>query len=333
MLSSNIPPLVISDVTGNHVVVSIVIDHVTVFEEKLYPYDGKIEMQDLTTIITPYVHDKRKVLLQIAVADDNGGHEDVAYCDVIYCAADVDCSAEEFLENNFLTLLDGMKLTAHDRGELLSMVGTDDVKAICYYDDDSREVFPLTAATESNGYRSFDVSPKRFEQGGKLLSGYVIVAGKRVMSYEVMDEALTDPAIVFENSFGVPETLYCVGTKTTESKFERSAVRVHGVKRNYNIEETRSFKCDTGFMRMSQQNWADDVMRSKDVALIKNVDGVWARGKAIVITDSNTACSNDDDAIFRVSFTYELAQRNHNVFSTTKSAGEIFDETFDSSFD
>ena len=51
-------------------------------------------------------------------------------------------------------------------------------------------------------------------------------------------------------------------------------------------------------------------------------------GKEVVITDSKSDRSNDDAELPRITFTYQYAQRNHNVLQLYRE-GRIFDNTFD----
>lgn len=335
ILSANIPDIVLSNVTGQYVTVEIFLDQKEVFNEKLYPYEGKVAMYNLESIVMPYIYEEGYAQFGISVQEEGGGAIAIAQSTLYYCAADIDCSAQDFFQNYFLTLLEGMKLTAHGRAEYLAAVvgNNEQMKAYCYFDDGSRATVDVSRYSSQKYFRIYDVSPANFEVPGKNLTGYTIVCGQRTMRYQ-MDGSmpLTDPAITFENSFGISETLYCVGTQTADSKFERSFAMVNGRKRNYLNEETRSFAADTGYLPQSQQLWINDLMRSKRVNIMVFEEGAWEEGKPIVITESNTAITNDDDFIFRASFTYELQQKNHNVFAQ-KSYGNIFDATFDETFD
>lgn len=331
ILSSNIPNLVLSGVTGQFVTVQIELDQEEMFNEKLYPYNGRIELQNIESIVMPYIYEEGYADLNITIQEEGGSAINIAQSTLYYCAADVECSAQDFFQNYFLTLLDGMKLTAEGRDEFLAVVGSEPMKAYCYYDDGSRTEVGVSSINRKY-FKLFNVSPSLFKVSGKNLTGYNIVCGGRMMRYQI-DGSLQEvnPAIVFENSFGIQETLYCVGTQTADSKFERSFARVGGKKRMYQNEETRSFTCDTGFLPQSQQLWINDLMRSKSVNIMVYEDGAWEEGKEIVITESNTATTNNDDFIFRASFNYELAQKNHNVLSERR-IGKVFDATFDYTF-
>ena len=60
---------------------------------------------------------------------------------------------------------------------------------------------------------------------------------------------------------------------------------------------------------------------------VTNLDG----GKEVVITDSKSELSNDDDELPRFTFSYQYAQRIQNVLQMNR-VGRIFDNTFDHTF-
>ena len=78
-------------------------------------------------------------------------------------------------------------------------------------------------------------------------------------------------------------------------------------------------------------NWLDDLFRSKCVRVANLYDGTVVPGKEVLITDSKSSYSNDDAELPRFTFTYQYAQRNHNVVQLER-AGRIFDNTFDNTF-
>jgi hypothetical protein len=80
--------------------------------------------------------------------------------------------------------------------------------------------------------------------------------------------------------------------------------------------------------------WADDLFRSDEVYVVNVISGqVVSRdgGKQVVITDSKSELTNDDDHLPRFTFSYQYAQRIHNVLQMNR-VGRIFDNTFDHTF-
>ena len=54
-------------------------------------------------------------------------------------------------------------------------------------------------------------------------------------------------------------------------------------------------------------------------------------GREVVVSDSKSEITNEDDNMPAFEFTYTYAQRIHNVMEPTR-AGRIFDNTFDHTF-
>lgn len=104
--------------------------------------------------------------------------------------------------------------------------------------------------------------------------------------------------------------------------------------RNYRIEETRTFRADTGILTTAMAGWAEDLFRSDEVYVVNVIDGeITSRdgGKLVVITDSKSERNNEFDCMPRFTFSYQYAQRIHNVLQLNR-VGRIFDNTFDRTF-
>ena len=139
------------------------------------------------------------------------------------------------------------------------------------------------------------------------------------------------PILIFTNSFGIQELAYCTGRHQVDPSYKRSAAYIGRIQKNYRIEETRAFKADTGPLTTAMANWWDDVFRSEDVQVCNFYGGEVQPGKQLLITDSKSAYGNDDAEMPRFTFTYQYAQRNHNVVQLYRE-GRIFDNTFDNTF-
>ena len=124
--------------------------------------------------------------------------------DIIYCAADFGTTAAVFVENHFLSVLLGVKITSLGRLEYLHYIGTDAATATAYYSDGSRKDFQLLPIGGNDKYTTIDTSPSQFCLDGKTLAAYTIQAGKRTQEYQ-LDFTVPDcaPVLIFDNSFGV----------------------------------------------------------------------------------------------------------------------------------
>lgn len=306
------------------------------YDESLYPISGQITLSELGRLLLGYA--RQKLVLSVVVdiveefEDSDTTNEQTVSCTVIYCEADFGTTAEDYITNHYLSILQGDKLTALGRLEYLHYIGTDTASVTAYYTDGTSAYFSLTSVAGNDNYQMIDASPSQFVATGKTLALYDVAAGSRkqrfIIDYDAPDCA---PILIFENSFGVDEILYCTGTHTVAPTYERSTMRQRGKLKTYNIEETRTFKADTGILSTAMSNWVDELFRSQYVRVLNIYDGVPTVGKEIIITESKSEFTNDDEALPRATFEYQYSQRIQNVIQLQR-AGRIFDNTFDMTF-
>ena len=200
------------------------------------------------------------------------------------------------------------------------------------YTDGTQQRFTPEKVGGNDDYSTIDVSPAKFTAEGKTLYEYRVYAGWREQKF-VLDLRNPDvaPVLLFTNSFGCQEIAYCLGTHTVSPEFKFSAAYIGQNKRNYDVEEVRTFKADTGVLTYPMAFWMNDLFRSDEVQLLNFYDGEPHPGKMAVITDVKAEYDNNHDTLPRFTFSYEYAQRNHNVLDVGR-AGRIFDNTFDHTF-
>ncbi len=327
--TSGMPDVTISGTDGTPQRVTIVCDGEQLLNESMCPIGNSITLTDLGELLEPYA---RKQLV-CSVTITAGGVS--ASFSVLYSMCDVGISAETFYNGYFLSILMGPKITAAGRKELLWYYGSETASVKADYADGSTRTFTPSAVGSSTTYTCIDVSPNHFTVSGKQLTAYTVTAGSRSQRFEI-DFSRPDcaPILEFYNSFGVWEYIYCTGTHQVSPDYKRSSVRISGNLKNYDIEETRTFKADTGILNTAMAGWADDLFRSGEVYVVNVVSGAVQDadgGKAVVITSSKSEVSNDDDHMPRFTFSYQYAQRIHNVLQMNR-VGRIFDNTFDHTF-
>lgn len=327
-------------ISGDKADVIISVDGKIIYDETLFPINGKIRLSELSSLITPYARQKLVVDVNIdireIVGSGTGGNASMS-ATVIYCKADFgingdDIDVAHFCNTHFLSILLGQKITAVGRLEFLHYLGTETAIATAYYADDSQAVFTPPKVQGSDKYTTIDVSPGRFVSDGKRLVAFSVSASDRKQDF-IIDFNAPDcaPVLIFENSFGCDELAYCTGTHRVSPSYQRNNTYIEGVFKNYDIEETRTFKADTGILNTAMANWFDDLFRSPMVRVVNFYNGSPCIGKEIAISDSKSEQSNDDDSMPRFTFSYRYAQRNHNVVDLYR-AGRIFDNTFDYTF-
>lgn len=337
--SSCIPNLIFSITTARALVV-MTVDDKQIYSEFLYPLNGNISIEDIGSLVTPYALQRLVLNLEIKVTEqvlNDGIYSDSSITPfsskIIYSAADImDISADNWCTSRYLTTLEREKITAIGRLEYLHYIGTDTAKIVASYSDLTTAEFTAVTVQGNNKYTTIDVSPSRFEVAGKELISYDVIAGSRVLTYAIdFDCPDAAPILIFTNSFGVQELIYCTGTHQVAPEFTRDSAYINRLNRNYKITEKRLFKADTGILSLEMAAWADELFRSPEVYIVNIINGSPVVGKMITITESKSENSNDDDATPRFTFSYTYSQYNHNVLMT-KRAGRIFDNTFDNTF-
>lgn len=340
VFSSTIPDVAYT-ISGVRSGVVMTIDGEQIFSENLYPMSGAITLSDLSDLLTPYAKAKLRVALAITITDvdsnDNTTATETISASILYCKADFvngteDVTPDDFCTNHFLSVLLGPKTTAAGRLEFLHYLGTDAATATATYSDGTTAKFTPPAVKGNDIYTTIDVSPNRFNTAGKNLISYVVEAGARSQKF-VMDLDKPDcaPVLLFRNTFGVEELIYCTGKHKVAPSYTRSQAYIGKYKRNYKIEESRKFSADTGYLTVAEQNWADELFRSDYVRVVNFKNGEPILGKEVTITDSKSEVDNLDDSMARFTFSYEYSQKNHNVVELGR-AGRIFDNTFDYTF-
>lgn len=327
--TSGMPDVRIPGTDGTSQQVTVTCDGQQLLQEPLWPVSGYITLTALGELLEPYA--RKSLVCSVTIA--SGGT--TAAFTVLYAMADVGVSAEEFYGSHFLSILMGTKVTAAGRRELLWYYGTQAASATAEYADGSTAAFEVPAVGGSTAYTCIDVSPDNFVTAQKTLVAYTVTAGTRSQRFE-MDLTVPDcaPILEFYNSFGVWEYIYCTGTHQVAPDYKRSSARINGMLRNYRIEETRTFKADTGILNTAMANWAEELFRSPEVYVVNVIGGSVVSadgGKEVTVTDSKSERSNDDDHQPRFTFSYQYAQRIHNVLQMNR-VGRIFDNTFDHTF-
>lgn len=327
--TSDIPDVTIPGTDGTAKQVTVTCDDEELLSESLWPVDNAVTLSELGELLEPYA--RKRLVCSVTVSDGSTSSTFTA----LFAMVDVGVSASEFYNGYFLSILMGPKVTASGRRELLWYYGNQQAKVTAKYTDGTSQVFDATVASESSTYTCLDVSPDNFAVENKQLASYKVKAGNRSQKYEMdFDNPDCAPVLEFYNSFGVWEYIYCTGKHQVSPDYKRSSVRIGGHLRNYRIEETRTFKADTGILSTAMANWADDLFRSQEVYVVNVIDGQVVSsdgGKEVVVTESKSEISNEDDFMPRFTFSYQYAQRIHNVLQLNR-VGRIFDNTFDHTF-
>lgn len=303
-----------------------------ILNEKYVPdSDAKICIREIGLLLEPYLLTNLIEAFSYSINDSDVPR--TKSFKVQYCTVEVPYTASVFMAEYFLSSLIGEKVTALGRKEFLHLVATEPCQVevqCCYLVNVSTtvETKVIQQVTELNKVITIDVSPSEYEKNNWELLYYNVKAGKRIQQYKLERYSQdTAPCLLFTNSFGCQETIYCTGTHQAAPEYNRNAAYVDGKFKNYLIGENRLFKANTGVLNIPMANWADDLFRSKEVYLLINS----LPDKEITITESKSERSNNYDALPEFSFEYRYSQRNHNILQLGR-AGRVFDNTFDNTF-
>lgn len=324
------------------VLVEVMLGTERIYGERLYPQAERIDLQELPEMVEPWLRDVLTATLTVRatemIGEEASGTVVTAQCRVVYGNVDMDATCQEFCEGRFLTLLEGEKRTAEGRLEYLHFIGQDTAMVDCRYSDGTTAT--MAAAVVAGGgnnpngnVKTLDVSPGRYGKAGVTLVAYTVRAGRRRQDY-VVDLSRPDcaPVLLFTNSFGCQELIYCIGKHEVKPEYGRQSARVKAMMRNYRITEQRNFEADTGTLTVGEMNWVDELFRSMEVYVVNFAAGVARVGKEVLVLSSKSDFSNEVDALNRATFRYTYAQRCHNIVDTRR-AGRVFDNTFDNTFD
>jgi len=331
--------------TADHAVVSVICtasgDTKTIYQQTLYHSGGVIRLEDMPELVEPYARQVLSMQMVVEIKEFNAAGERTATTTttpstVLFGTVDLGGPVDAFLSSHFLTILNGEKMTAPGREERIYAYDATQITVTADYLADGNVVRTYTktlnAGATTNNVSAFFVSPDNIDllmesPDGELI-GYSCQAGSRYQKFVIFDDgSVPAPSLAFINSFGCTEFIHCVGTHEKNSSYTRQSARFSGRLRNYMVREERQFKANTGWLNTPMADWADDLFRSQEVYLW--VDGTI--GREVVLSDSQSKITNDDDDMPSFEFTYTYSQRQHNVLQQGH-AGRIFDNTFDHTF-
>lgn len=345
--TGNMSDLVV-DVDGTSALITLTATHggtaETLLSERFWPdSDGNVTISQLGPLLEPYCRKYASVTLSAVVRtyssddDETGTDLSVDMGTVLFGEVDAQVDASTFCSNHFLTTLNGEKLTAIGRTESLSayVSTTVSVSALLMLADGTFKTVgaTLNAANTTNSVSDFNVSPQNIFDlvggtTGQSLVSYTISAGSRKQNYRVIEDQVPPaPVLVFLNSFGCWEYIYCTGTHKKEGKYTYSTAKLDGLTRNYKIKREKQFTANTGYMNRAMADWADDMFVSQNVYLYSGK----GRGKEVVLSSPKDEITNEDDNMPAFEFQWTYAQEQHTIMDTERY--RVFDNTFDYTFE
>lgn len=316
----------------------------TLFKERFWPdSDGYVTITQLGPLAEPKCRRYASITMAAEVTeyqhddDETGTKLDIDLGTVLFGEVDIEVDAATFCNEHFLTVLNGEKLTAIGRTECLSAytATTVTVSALLELADGTftTKGATLNAAKTTNLVSDFNVSPQNIfdligATAGQRLVSYTISAGARKQSYRVIEDQVPPaPALVFLNSFGCWEYIYCTGTHKKEGSYTYSTAKMDGKTRNYKIERRKQFTANTGALSEAMADWADDLFVSLNVYLYNGGH----MGKEVILSSPKDEITNEDDNMPAFEFQWTYAQNLHTIMEVERY--RVFDNTFDYTFE
>ena len=290
---------------------------------------GNIFIYDVRSILEAHIDD---VFADFSFTVGN----ETVNCRVFKASVTVAETAEQFLPSFFLSPTN-KKRTAPDRYETLAFYPGEDpcrVYALASYFDGGIVTEEIQLMNEQDvkpgSINTVDVSAGRLvdESKGTLVS-FVVRAGERSFYYTV-DNTLpaADPSILFRNCFNCWDTLFFTGTKENTLDVKRSFAYVNGRYMMYDIDDTESFKANSGVLDECLILLAKDLARARCVFLMDKLGNATYE---LVVTDSEIKYTNDDDSLPTMDFTFRRTELVTGLIVPNRPP-KLFDSTFDNKF-
>lgn len=340
-LSSDIPNIIIP-LVDHGARVQIVIGTITVYDEVLYATDGNITIFDVGQICEPWLQSgSRTVRFRYALLDKNGTEGaimDGGSITVWLSRRHVAMPGSDFISSRILSLAPLSMETARGRKEYIHLAQSAAVSMTvrALYPDLSTRDFHLTTQTQGS-FQVLDVSPARFSVDGEYPVEYTVVKSsdsnqsfKRTYVLNHGDNGEWEPILMFRNSFGVRELLYCTGTCKHTSEYERMVAVIGNRKRNYRTDETQLMECLSGIIPSGEEELWRDMLRSDEVTVCHIEDGEIIVDDEVHVREADASYTNDWDNMSEFSFTLEVSDRRGLVQHLNNQG--IFDYTYDESY-
>ncbi len=329
VFTSSLPDVPV-DVDGDYVYVRL--SHRlsgTLFYERLYPYDGRVTLCDLRSLVEEDMRARNAVtdvfLLEVSSSDDGDNYDSVQlsvlFCDRFVAAGNL----ESFADGNFLTTL-GVRRVAPGSSFPLAMLcvggNVPEVRISSRFRSSGDGVvracsFPLRPAEQSSGdvCLSVDLDLASIASAVSGLSGFADVdllgftvsCGQRSLDVFV-DKALSrGKSFIFRNCFNVPELFQSRMVTLEKSEVSRPVAVLSSKSSFYDHTVVKTYESETDNLGYSEAVWADQFLCSRDVSvLIPESGGGGLLLKPVLVTSFTSDVSDGDSSLNSVKFSWRF---------------------------
>lgn len=312
--------LTISSYSKVHI--SIHYNNKQILNTSLFPIDGTIELDNLSSLIVDYlkseISELRIVLDGLLVASTK----------VVPNNLDVDVTAQECRLYTFLTRTT-VKYTHPAAKELLHFVYNSEtrgsVTAVAIKNGVVSTREQQLSFTLSGGIATLDVSPSvLFSLDDYKLVEYTVRVGERTMKYKMIPNGMVDTLheYGFINSFLQEEYITLMGDAERELKTERMHAYIGGLYRNFKVEPIPHWTIST-IIPDGMAGTFDDFIAAEEV---------WRKTDSclLAVVDSKDTTSSSSSAVNEGSITLREAGRTyrHRPVRPVRTFDKTFDDTF-----
>ena len=292
-----------------------------IFSTKLYPFNGRVSVYDLTQLIEEDMRRRDAVnFLYMLCIGNLSITLDVVYCDYIANGFD--------FNNSFLTTMPTQRVYK-DSLVYVTKVGDDEqlgvtVRGILRHDEDG-----LFSDDKHNRYEHFEAENEddlvsgeplqipfddwqnRYtsynENDGVELMSAAIIHGTRVKTLYFMP-GTPDIRLVFRNCFNALDTADLKGLLTEKTTVSQKVANIAGRRVAYNRRTDKEYEFVSEGLTESESHALDQLLNAHEAWVLVN-----GSATPIVITDHTCEIDNNNEVQPTIKFTWQFADRKPHL--------------------
>lgn len=303
-----------------------------VLDLTLRPYNGKIVLHDVGTLIRDRAEGRiSEVKLEVV---KEGNRTTLATSSVIPAQRRMGETATAFAASSFLSLLQTTKITHRAATERVAWIGNDGGVTVTTVWSTPKSILTRAesiAAQSTDGANIADVSPNRFTPptAGALLCRYIVSCGARSRHFIMAPPGLSlagGVEIEYRNAFGIMDTVHAFGTVERSAKQTYKTARISGRTKNYQSEDEVLLSCTFAPLAPGDHS-VEEVALSREVCLLPS---------RAMITPVESEIKESDDptkigvATVKFNVESEVAVLDN---ANTPARRKVFDDSFDNSYE
>ena len=303
-----------------------------VLDLTLRPYNGKIVLHDVGTLIRDRAEGRiSEVKLEVV---KEGNRTTLATSSVIPAQRRMGETATAFAASSFLSLLQTTKITHRAATERVAWIGNDSGVTVTTVWSTPKSILTRAesiAAQSTDGANIADVSPNRFTPptAGAQLCRYIVSCGARRRHFIMAPPGLSlagGVEIEYRNAFGIMDTMHAFGTVERSAKQTYKTARISGRTKNYQSEDEVQLSCTFAPLAPGDHS-VEEVAISQEVRLLPS--------RAIIIpVESEIKESDDPTKIGLATVKFKVDEEAAVIDNTSTAARrKVFDDSFDNSYE